>query len=91
MQVFQTIGEPPSSGSTIFATIGCTKKSRNALTNSVDVKSGTTADVRVSASASDTGFRPSSKRSADDLGCVHAHPRCAGRKCKHYSRNMGDF
>jgi len=45
MQVFQTIGEPPSSGSTILATMGWTRNNRKALTNSVDVNSGTMSMV----------------------------------------------
>src|SRR5262245_62402091 len=35
MQVFHTAGAPPSSGSTIFATIGCTTNRRLALTKAV--------------------------------------------------------
>src|SRR5947207_1316970 len=38
MQVFQTAGVPPSSGSTILPTIGCTKNSRKALVNRVRAK-----------------------------------------------------
>src|SRR5262245_9728743 len=40
--VFQTIGEPPSTGRSILATIGSTRNIRNALRNSVAPKSGTT-------------------------------------------------
>jgi len=35
MHVFHTAGVPPSSGNSIFATIGCTEKSNAALTNNV--------------------------------------------------------
>ena len=35
MQVFQTAGVPPNSGSNIFAIIGCMEKSRAELTNIV--------------------------------------------------------
>src|SRR5205085_1297955 len=38
MQVFHTAGDPPSRGRTILPTIGCTRNSRNALTNSVSEK-----------------------------------------------------
>lgn len=44
MQVFQAIGILPSIGSTILATIGWIKNSRNALTNSVDVNGATTVE-----------------------------------------------
>ena len=37
--VFHTAGEPPSSGSTIFANKGSTQKSRNALARAVAEKS----------------------------------------------------
>jgi hypothetical protein len=37
--VFQTAGEPPRSGSTIFANKGSTQKSRNALVRAVAEKS----------------------------------------------------
>ena len=37
--VFHTAGEPPSSGSTIFANRGSTQKSRNALARAVAEKS----------------------------------------------------
>src|SRR5262245_7820059 len=40
--VFQTIGEPPSTGRSILATIGSTRNIRNALRNSVAPKSGRT-------------------------------------------------
>ncbi|HUS09219.1 MAG TPA: hypothetical protein VMZ30_02045 [Pyrinomonadaceae bacterium] len=33
MQVFHTAGVPPRTGKSIFATIGCTEKSKAALTN----------------------------------------------------------
>lgn len=35
MQVFQTEGEPPSNGSTVFAIIGCTENINAALRNIV--------------------------------------------------------
>jgi len=41
MQVFQTAGVPPASGRTIFANIGCTRKSSAALTKRVVAKSRT--------------------------------------------------
>jgi hypothetical protein len=40
MQVVHTAGAPPRSGSTIFANIGWTRKSRKALTNSAVANSG---------------------------------------------------
>src|SRR5262245_40121392 len=39
MQVFQTAGVPPSSGSTILAIIGCTRNSNDELRNSVQMNS----------------------------------------------------
>src|SRR5262249_34874291 len=41
MQVFQTAGVPPSSGSTILAIIGCTRNSSVELRNSVQTNSAT--------------------------------------------------
>jgi hypothetical protein len=40
--VFHTIGVPPRTGSTIFAIIGSSRKSRKALRNSVAPNSATT-------------------------------------------------
>ncbi len=60
MQVFQTIGAPPSMGSTIFATIGWTRNSRNALTNKVDVNSTTKpADAGRTRAVMRTSWTPS--------------------------------
>jgi hypothetical protein len=36
MQVFQTAGVPPKSGKSIFAIIGCTQNSKDALANNVN-------------------------------------------------------
>jgi hypothetical protein len=54
------MGDPPSNGSTIFATIGWTRKSRNALVKSVAVKRGITTSIRALAPvAKDASVRPS--------------------------------
>jgi hypothetical protein len=38
MHVFHTVGVPPSNGSNILATIGCTQNRSKALTNNVVAK-----------------------------------------------------
>jgi hypothetical protein len=40
MQVFQTVGVPPSKGRSILAIIGCTQNKSSALTNKVVENSG---------------------------------------------------
>ena len=40
MAVFQTAGEPPNSGSTIFVNIGCSQNSRRALRHNVPANIG---------------------------------------------------
>jgi len=46
MHVFQTDGAPPSRGRSIFATSGCTQKSRAALVNKAKAKTGASTLVR---------------------------------------------
>ncbi len=44
MQVFQTLGDPPSRGRIILLTIGCTKNNRQAPTTSVAAKPSSNSD-----------------------------------------------
>src|SRR3954452_732440 len=44
MQVFHTLGEPPRCGRIILLTIGCTRNSRQAPTNSVAAKPGSSRE-----------------------------------------------
>src|SRR5947207_9142934 len=44
MQVFHTLGEPPRRGRIILLTIGCTRNSRQAPTNSVAAKPGSSSE-----------------------------------------------
>ena len=52
MQVFHTLGEPPRRGRIILLTIGCTRNNRQAPTNSVAAKPG---------SSSERGKRPAGR------------------------------
>jgi hypothetical protein len=45
--VFQTEGEPPSNGRSIFETSGCTQKSSAALVNRAIAKTGASAVARM--------------------------------------------
>jgi len=56
MAVFHTAGEPPSSGSTIFANISSRQKIRTALTMSVRANSGITEPIRRNLKAGDAVF-----------------------------------
>ena len=54
-QVFQTDGEPPSSGSTMRAIIGSTRNIRNALKNKVPANRTTSTPERRSERAATAG------------------------------------
>jgi hypothetical protein len=67
--VFQTAGEPPSEGKSIFATIGSSKNSRNADRNDVSVNNRRSARL---ATADNVGSLGSS--TALILGVIDPHP-----------------